>query len=190
MEATDNKFATAEDVKKEFVFLDSAKTFKTPGKSKRDPEAEDKHTSMGESKASRYKWILPMEKEELDKIVALKGMKKGVLTAVVSGLETNVISVWDSIEEVSLLTAAQFQALEDTVNLVSGVINNVRAGLGTPVGWQVALKLRPCGEPCPFWPTKFKEWAPSSRKRLICLHPSGPQSTRGWRVTRQMVTLS
>ena len=78
----------------------------------------------------KYERILPEEKEDLDKIVQY-GMKKGVLTGVVAGLETNMILMNGGLEEVATLTTTRFQSNEDAMNLLSGALHNVRASIGS-----------------------------------------------------------
>lgn len=137
--STDDKFATFEDIKKEARFLDTADSFRTPGKRKRDLDAdlEDlSRSALEKTKTMRtpppkYERILPEEKEELDKVVQY-GMKKGVLTGVVSGLETNLILMNGGLEELSTLTTTRFKSDEQTMNLLSGAIHNVRASIGSP----------------------------------------------------------
>ena len=131
--STDNKFATFEDIKLEANFFSTAeRTFQTPGKRKRDPDDRFPYDVLGEAKTLRYERVLPSEEEELDKVVQF-GMKKGILTGVVAGLETNMIQVQDSLEEVANVTATRFRSNEETLMLLSGVINNVRASFGSPV---------------------------------------------------------
>ena len=130
---TNDKMASFDDIKKESKFLDSADAFRTPGKRKRDLDGEDQSGILGDLKAIKYERILPAEKEELDKITQFGGMKKGVLTSVVSGLETSMILTNEGLDEVAQLTSGRFLANENTMNLISGVIHNVRSGIGSPV---------------------------------------------------------
>ncbi|KAI2510144.1 hypothetical protein MHU86_4311 [Fragilaria crotonensis] len=130
--ATDDKFASFEDIKMEAKFLDTAETFRTPGKRKRELDERFPVDSLGGTKPAKYERVLPAEEEELEKVVQY-GMKKGILTGVVSGLETNVILIQEGLEEVATLTSSRFRSNEETLSLLAGVINNVRSSIGTPV---------------------------------------------------------
>ena len=133
MLATDDTFATFEDVKREAKFLKAVDTFRTPGKRKRDLDVMDPSMdALGRIQPAKYERVFPAEEEELEKVVQY-GMKKGILTGVVSNLETNVISLNEGIAEVASLASGRFQANEETLDLLSGVINNVRVGVGSPV---------------------------------------------------------
>jgi hypothetical protein len=131
--STDDKFATFEDIKREANFLDIADAFRTPGKRKREVPSDDPRVETPNVRSFKYERVLPEEKEELDKITSLGGMKKGVLTAVVSGLETNLIQMNEGVEELSFLTTKRFNTNEETMNLMAGVTHNIRASLGSPV---------------------------------------------------------
>lgn len=126
-----NQFASSDDIKEETKFLATADDFRTPGKRKRDA-AYDEPQLVGDLKSLRYERVLPVDPTELEKVVAF-GMKRGYLTSIVAGLETNVIVMGEGIEEVAIMSASQFQANEATMDVVVGQVQNVRAGLGTPV---------------------------------------------------------
>jgi hypothetical protein len=133
VQATDDKFASSEDVKKEAKFLGTADTFRTPGKRKRDLDERGPTASLVlKVKAEKYERVLPVKIEELEKIVQY-GMKKGTITGIVSGLETRMVLMDECLEEVATITADRFRSNEETLSLVSGVVSNVRAGIGTPV---------------------------------------------------------
>ena len=85
---------------------------------------------VGKLKSMRYERVLPAEKEELEKVIAY-GLKPGVLTTVVAGIETNLVLLGEGLEEVAILTASRFKSNEDDVGMVSGLMQNVKAGIGT-----------------------------------------------------------
>jgi hypothetical protein len=126
-----NKYATTDDIKEETRFLASADYFRTPGKRKREGEVEEPQSLVVDLKSLRYERVLPSEAEELEKITSF-GLKPGFLTSIVSGLETNVLVLGEGIEEIAIMSASRFQANESSVQLLSGLVQNVRAGLGTP----------------------------------------------------------
>lgn len=78
----------------------------------------------------RCERVLPSEKDELDKVVAY-GLKPGVLTSVVAGIETNLVLMNEGLEEVAILTAGRLEANEAEAAMVSGMMRNVRASIGS-----------------------------------------------------------
>lgn len=132
VEATDDKFASSEDVQKEAQFLGTAATFRTPGKRKRDLDEKGPTKNLGRVKFEKYVRDLPEEPEELEKIVQY-GMKKGTITTIVSRLETHMGQMDDGLEEVANLSVTRFCDNEETLELLSGLVVNVRSGIGTPI---------------------------------------------------------
>jgi hypothetical protein len=137
VEATYDKLASAEDVQKESKFLGMpADTFRTPGKQKRDlDESQGPARGLGKIKFEKYVRDLPKEPKELEgeDCVLLWYYEKGTITSIVSGLETHMVLVGDClVKEVASLTATRFEDNEETLEIVFGLVGNVRAGIGSP----------------------------------------------------------
>ena len=127
--ASDNKMATTEDIKEDSKFFDNAETFKTPAKRKRD-DKEDNPQLLGDLKSMRYERVLPADKEELENFIDY-GMKTGLLTTVVAGIESNLVLMGEGLEEVAILTASRFESNETDASMLSGTIQNVKASIGS-----------------------------------------------------------
>ena len=97
-----NKFATFENVKREARFLDTADTFRTPGKRKRNLDAKNSiDDPLTKTRPMKYERVLPSKEGELEKVVQYGVKNKGVLTGIVSNLETNMIAVNEVLDEVT-----------------------------------------------------------------------------------------
>ena len=122
VESNDNANATMEDIKKETTFLDTADTFRTPAKRKRGGDEEDHPRLLGELKSVRYVRFLPTEEEEMAKVKEF-GLGRGVLTDVVSRIETSMISMNEGLEEVVILTTNHFRVNKDDLKMISGIVH-------------------------------------------------------------------
>ena len=132
MASAGDRFATSEDIKKETVLFNDADTFiKTPAKRKRDGGAMegDNPQLMTDLKSMRYSRLLPDDKEELENLIDY-GMKPGLLTTVVAGIEGNLVLLGEGLEEVAILTESRFESNESDISMISGTIQNVKSGLG------------------------------------------------------------
>ncbi len=133
VENTDDNLASSDDIKKQTSFLAKADLLKTPAKRKREELLGDTTQQLvSDIKAMRYERVLPREKEELEQVTTY-GLKPGVLTSVVSGIEMNLELMSEGLEKMAILTSTRFQANENDVTMLSGIMGNVRTSVGTPV---------------------------------------------------------
>lgn len=132
--------ATVADVKAKTKFLSDAAKFRTPAKKSRDEmyDVDDKDAKrfLSEVSVVLLDRALPSvdDVDALDAVIVDGSMLKGGLTRIVARIEANVATLGESLKEVASLTHERFEENEKDVSLMSGVLQNLHATLGSTVG--------------------------------------------------------
>ena len=134
VENADSALATSEDIKEEASLLIKAERFRTPLKKRKDDDIELEDDTLGELGFEKYKRTLPDdESSEMMELISSKKLEKGMLTKIVSRLESSTVTQDAVITEVAVLSHKRFQANERDLRLMSGAVQKVQLLVGQPV---------------------------------------------------------
>jgi hypothetical protein len=126
----DNALASSEDIKTEVKLLDEAEAFRTPSKKRKSQGGLSEPLSI--VSIPSHQRTLPEEGDrDLDAMIEGQTLGRGGLTRIVSRLETSVVEMGRTLEEVTSLVHGRFVDNEASVNLVSGAVQNLMSTLGS-----------------------------------------------------------
>ncbi|KAI2495941.1 hypothetical protein MHU86_18551 [Fragilaria crotonensis] len=133
VENADDADATVDEIKKEVSFLNENSNYRTPSKKRKDFTISDEGGALGNLELIGHVRTLPEDlSKELDDVIS-NTMAKGLLTRIVSRLESSVVSQGSALEAVAELSHKRFLANERDLRSVSGAVQNVQTSVGQPI---------------------------------------------------------
>ena len=112
--------------------LDEAEAFRTPSK-KRKGQAGLSEPLILVSIPSHRRTLPEVGESDLEAMIEGDTLRRGGLIRIVSRLETSIVEMSKSLEEVTTIVHGRFEDNEQNVNLVSGAIQNLMSTLGSTV---------------------------------------------------------
>lgn len=128
----DDELASEDDIKSEVKLLDEAEVFRTPAKKRKA------QVSLSEPLSTivvpNYRRTLPVEGDTgLEAMIEGGSLGRGGLTRIVSRLESVVVEMGRTLEEVASLSHGRFLDNEQTAILMAGAVQNLMSSLGSAV---------------------------------------------------------
>ena len=133
VENADDVGATVDEIKKEISFLNDTSNFRTPAKKRKEVSTREEEASLGNLDFIGHVRTLPEDlSKELDDVIS-NTMAKGLLTRIVSRLESSVVSQGAALEAVAERAYKRFLVNERDLRAVSGAVQNVQISVGQPI---------------------------------------------------------
>lgn len=126
----DDALASSEDIKSEVQLLDEAEAFRTPSKKRKSQGGLTEPLSIL-SIPSHQRTLPEVGDSDLDAMIDGQTLGRGGLTRIVSRLETSMVEMGKTLEEVTSLVHERFVDNEVNVNLISGAVQNLMSTLGS-----------------------------------------------------------
>ena len=126
---TDDETATNDDIKTEFKLLGEAEAFRTPSKKRKGMIGLSEPLSLV-SIPAHTRSLPEVGDTELESMIEGGTLGRGGLTRIVSRLETSVVEMGKTLEEVAGLVGGRFADNEENVLRVSGAVQNLMSTLG------------------------------------------------------------
>ena len=142
----DDDAASTDDIQAEVKLLEEAKAFRTPSKKRKSQG--DLSEPLNIVSIPSHARSLPEadESDLLERMIDGGTPGRGGLTRVVSRLETGVVEIGKTLEEIVGLVHGRFGDTEENVGLVSGAVQNLMASLGPTEQVDSSLKPQLCRE--------------------------------------------
>jgi hypothetical protein len=119
--------ASREDIKEEADLLIKGEKFRTPMKKRKEEDVEWEDDTLGELIVERYTRTLPSDDTpEMTDVLSNKGLGKGMLTRVVSRLESSMITQGAVLAEVAVLAHKRFVGNERDIRLMAWAVQKTQ----------------------------------------------------------------
>ena len=133
VENADDSSATIDEIKKEVTFLNDTSNFRTPSKKRKESLMEAERGMLGNLEFEGHVRTLPEDlTPELDAVIS-NTMAKGLLTRIVSRLESSVVSQGSALEAIAESSYKRFLSNERDLRSVAGAVQNVQTSVGMPI---------------------------------------------------------
>jgi hypothetical protein len=133
IDGTSEVFTSAEEIQTETEFLVESSLLRTPGKRKKDSFGGEEFEGPRPSwKNQKYDRSLPSDPIDLN-ILINEGVKKGVITATVAKIESFIQDMADAVAEATSIHHERLFTLEDTCEVMIGMIQTMKARIGSSV---------------------------------------------------------
>ena len=131
---TNQPLTSAEEIQTETDFLLESSLLRTLAKRKKDSFGGEEYEGFAfpDWKNRKYQRTLPEEAQEFEDLID-EGVKKGIISTTVSKIESYIESLGDVLAEASVLHHDRLVTLENTIEVMIGIVQTMRSRMGSSV---------------------------------------------------------